>query len=610
MPPKEESPLESLRDRVYRPEEEHVEVPAYSTQETPATYGWQAPPSAPPKRKLPWTVWFLAGAGAFLVIAGALAAFFLLTGTRAISSDRVTITMDAPVSIASGDTVALVITVHNGNPTTLTKASLFASFPEGTQAGDGTDTPFTQYNDVLGDIPAGGDVTRTVQVKLYGAENQVLPIPIKTEYHTEGSNALFVSHKDFSITIATSPISVQVQTLSQSPSGQPLSLAVIVRSNASTPLPNVALTAQYPTGFSVKSTDPAATGANYFSLGTLNPGDQKTIKISGTLVGQNADQRVFRFTAGSASANGTNTLGSTFAQAAATVTITHPFLNVGLSLNRESADTVIALPGESIGGILAWQNMLGTQLSNASIRIALSGNALDTSSIKGGTGFYRSQDSTVVFDSTTNSSLASLSAGDTGSGSFSFAVKSASALSGVKNPTITLTVSTSGQQANQGSTPQTLGSTLTRTIKIGTQVSLSSTVSKVSGPVPPVPGTETVYAVALTAANTVNSVGAAKVTAMLPSYVRYISSSDKSVVYNADAGTLTWTIGDVQPQGKAATSFQVAINPSASQSGTAPTIVNDQTFSGVDRFTQLQITSVAPALTTELPGSSSSGTVK
>jgi hypothetical protein len=610
MPPKEESPLESLRDRVYRPEEEHVEVPAYSTQETPATYGWQSPPASPPKKRLPWTVWFLAGAGAFLLIAGALAAYFLLAGTRAISSERVTITMDAPVSIASGDTVALVITVHNGNPTTLTKASLFATFPDGTQTGDGSDTPLTQYNDVLGDIPAGGDVTRTVQVKLYGAEDQVLPIPIKTEYRTEGSNALFVSHKDLSITIATSPISLQVQTLSQSPSGQPLSLAVIVRSNAATPLAEVALAAQYPTGFSVKSTDPATAGTNYFSLGTLNPGDQKTIKISGTLVGQNADQRVFRFTAGSASVNGTNTLGSTFAQAAATVTITHPFLNVNLSLNRESADTVVALPGENIGGIISWENMLGTQLSNASVRIALSGNALDGGSVKGGTGFYRSQDSTIVFDSTTNSSLASLSAGDTGTGSFSFAVKSASALGGVKNPTIVLTVSTSGQQANQGSTPQTLGSTLTRTIKIGTQVSLTSSVSKVSGPVPPVSGSETVYAVALTAGNTVNSVGAAKVTATLPSYVRYVSSSDPGVTYNADTSTVTWTIGDVQPAGKAASSFQVAINPSASQSGTAPTLVSDQTFSGVDRFTQLQVSAIAPALTTQLPGSPSSGTVK
>lgn len=612
MLPKEESPLESMRDRLYQqPTTPTVEVPAYSGQEIEKPYGWQAPPPPPPpKKRLPWTVWFLIGTGAFLVVAGLVAAFLIFGGARAISSDRVEITVEAPVSIASGDAVSIVVKIHNGNPTQLNDATLFVALPEGTRTGDATDAPLPQYSDVLGDIPAGADVTRTIQVKLFGTENKALVLPIKVEYRTDGSNALFVSRKEYSLMVATSPISVQVQTLSQTPSGQPLTLTVVVRSNASSPVSNVALSAQYPSGFQAKSADPAPTGSNFFVLGTLEPGEQKTVKITGTLIGQNADQRVFRFIAGSVNGDGTSTLGNAYSEGAAAVAITHPFLNVGLSLNREVADTVIAEPGETVGALLSWQNSLAGTLTNASIRVALTGNALDVSSIKGGTGFYRSQDGSVIFDSSTNSSLGSLSAGDTGAGSFGFAIKPAASLAGVKNPTVTLSVSVSGQQATQGSSAQMLTSTLTRMVKVGTEVTVASVLSRGTGPVPPTVGSETTYTVSLTAKNSVNSVGAAKETFQLPSYVRYTGTAGTGVTYNPDTRTVTWTIGDLAPGATATSQFQIGFTPSTSQIGSAPVLVNEQAFSGVDRFTQQQVSATAPSLTSELPGSASSGTVK
>lgn len=561
-----------------------------------------------------WTARFLIAAGAFLVLAGAVAAFLVFHGTRSISSDRVQIDVQAPVSIASGDTVPLVITIHNSNPTALTNANLYVSLPEGTRAGDGTDAPFTQYNDVLGTVPAGADVTRTVQAKLFGPENAALPLAVKVEYHTDGSNALFVSQKQSSVTVATSPISVQVQTLSQSPSGQPLALTVLVRSNASAPVSDVAVLAHYPAGFSAQGADPAPSAANYFMLGTIAPGEQKVIKITGTLIGQNADQRVFRFDVGNSNPDGTSTLGNSYAQGSATVSITHPFLNVALSLNREATDPVIATPGEAVGALLSWQNTLADTLTNASIRVTFAGNALAQGSVQGGTGFYRSSDNSVIFASDTVSSLAALAPGATGAGSFSFAIKSPAALTGVTNPTITLSVSIAGQHAAGDSAPEALSSTLSRTIKIGTTVSLTSALSRTgtfanTGVVPPVAGKETTYTVGLAAKNTVNSVGAAKATMQLPSYVRYTGMADPGVSYNPDTRTVTWAVGDLAPNASAKANFQIAFLPSDSQANTSPVVVGEQTFTGIDRFTQQQVTSKVSALTDELPGSSGSGTV-
>ncbi|MDB4991877.1 MAG: hypothetical protein JWL75_122 [Parcubacteria group bacterium] len=617
MPPEKRSPLESLEDRLYRNQTpQEVSVPAYSNQETPEAYGWTPPPPPPPvliKKRMPWTVKFLIGTGVFLVLAGGAAAFLVFHGTRSFSSDQVVIQAQSNTAIASGDTVSIVITVHNGNPTAMNNATLLASLPPGTRAGDGTDAPLTQYTDVLGTVPPGGDVTRTIQAKLFGTEGQSLTIPIKVSYSADGSNASFESKKDYSITVSTSPISVQVQTLSQTPSGQPLTLTVVVRSNASADVQNVALSAVYPAGFSLSKTDPAASGTNFFNLGTLVPGDQKIIKITGTLTGQSTDLRVFRFTAGSANPDGTSSLGNSFAEGDATIAITNPFLNVGLSLNRESADSVLASPGDVIGAMLTWQNTLAGTLANASIKVALSGNALDTKTISGGTGFYRSSDGSVIFDSSNNTSLASLSSGDTGAGSFTFGIKSPAALNGIKNPIVTLTVSVTGQQASQGGAAQTLSSTLTRTVKIGSAVTISSVLSHTnataSGPVPPVAGKETLYTVTLSAKNTLNSVGAAKETFQLPSYVRYTGVADAGVLYNPDTRTVTWTIGDLVPGGNSTGHFQIGFTPSTSQTGGVPVLVQDQSFTGVDRFTGQQVYSSAAALTTQLQGSIPSGTV-
>ncbi len=363
------------------------------------------------------------------------------------------------------------------------------------------------------------------------------------------------------------------------------------------------------------STVPTASN-NLFTLGDFAPGEEKTVKITGTLVGEDADERVFHFDVGTINPNGTSTLGNTYAGALASVRLTHPFLNVGLTLNQEAADSVVADPGEAISAILNWQNTLTASLANASVQVALAGNALDTSSISGGTGFYSSSDSSVVFSKDTNAALASLGAGDSGVGSFSFKIKPVASLTNVRNPMVTLTVSIAGSQPAQGSQAATLSSTVTRTIKVGTTVTLSSSLSRAggftnSGPVPPTAGTETPYTLTLSAHNTINSVGGAKVSMTLPAYVRYTGQATPagSVAYNADTRALTWTVGDIAPGGTAAASLQIGLLPSTSQNGTSPIVVGNQSFTGVDRFTGEQVTASAPALTDELPGMSSSGNV-
>jgi hypothetical protein len=183
----------------------------------------------------------------------------------------------------------------------------------------------------------------------------------------------------------------------------------------------------------------------------------------------------------------------------------------------------------------------------------------------------------------------------------------------VTNPTIMLAVSIAGQHVGgSDSSPESLTSTLTRTIKVGTTIVLSSVISHApsgAGPVPPTAGIQTTYTVALTARNTVNSVGAAKVTMQLPSYVTYTNAADAGVTYDTNSRTVTWTVGDLSPNASASAKFQISFLPSSSQTGISPVLVGQETFTGVDRFTSSAVSALAPELTSDLQGVRGSGTV-
>jgi hypothetical protein len=594
----EGDPLETLRARLYANKPvETVEPEALSSQQTPHAAAWAPPPPPVIKKarpKLPPSLWFLIGAAAFFIVAGTIAALFILFGGRNVSPTHVRIDVQGPTTISSGDTVPLLITIKNDNPVPMNAASITVNLPDGTRNADNVNQALDQYSDALGDIAPGAQVQRTVRAVLFGAENQQLTIPIHVEYHVTGSNATSVKDQNYSVTVATSPISVNVTSVAQVASGQPVTLRVSVRSNASTPVNNVALKAEYPFGFVPITASPSPTSGSYFVLGTFSPGEEKTITVTGTLTGTEGDQRVFHFTAGTAKDDGSAALNLSYMTGDAIVAIAKPLLGLTISLNRENDATVTVPPGQSVQGSASWINSLSEAVSNAQVTVKFSGNAFDPNTVVAGNGYYRSSDATIVFDKDSNPSLALLQPNDTGSGVFSFTPKS-----GVRNPAVTLNFTVSGTRTNGSGT---ITSTATRTVKIGTGLSLSSKIQRAGGALP-TPDKETLYTVQLNAANSINSVSGAVVKATLPAYVRFtgqISAGDTAVTYDESTRTVTWNIGTLAAGASKQASFQVALLPSVSQEGTSPIVIPTQTLTGADQFTQAQVTATADALTSDI----------
>ncbi len=606
-----QSPLEKLQKQLYQSgtvPEHFKETALKGRADTFEAEAWtpEAPPE--PKKKIPASVLFLIGAVSFFILASILAVAFLFFGGRSVSTDRVDISVKGPTSIASGDTVQLLVTIDNRNPTPITNTLLTLEFPEGTRSPeDGESMP--RYSDTAGDVAPGERATRTARAVISGAANQVVTIPVTFEYKIEGSNAVFVKREQYTFTITSSPVSVSVTTLGESPSGQAITVNVNVRANGVEAVENVAVLAEYPFGFQVQSTEPAPATGNLFTIGTLRPGETKNITVTGILTGQQNDERVFRFTAGVPRGEGSQALAVTYTTQEATVAITRPFLGVALALNRDTSDSVIARAGSQVSGTISWTNTLATTVLDGQIAIKVSGDAVDGRTISAANGYYRSSDQTIFFNRDTVSGLRELQPGDTGAGSFTVPMKTGASMNVLRNPTMTFTVSVSGKRIGEAGVAENVTSTLTRTVKVSTDLTLATRAVRTigpftnTGPWPPVPDQETTYTILLSAANTVNSVGGARVTAVLPSYVTFtgkVSPADGSVTYNASTREVSWAIGDMPPgtTGKTA-AFQIALLPSTSQQGTSPILVFPQSITGTDRFVQKQVTGTASDLDTK-----------
>lgn len=563
--------------------------------------------------------WFLGASVVFFVVAVAFFAYYFTIGggSSAASPSNIDIAISGPPQVPGGEPAKLQIVVTNRNQVPLELADLVITYPSGTRSPVDFSTDFPSQRISLGTIEAGGSRQGTVSAVFSGSEGEQANVKVELEYRVEGSSAIFVASSAYNVAFSSSPITLSVSGNTETISGQPLQLKVTLASNASIPIKDALLRVDYPFGFTFTSADPAQTQSGMWAVGDIAPGQRKTVTIRGSLSGQSGDNRVFRLTAGTRADPSSTSVSTTLADTTYAMRISQPFLGLAIAVNNESTGNVIAAPGDNATISISYQNNLPTEITNAIIVARLSGVIIDGTTVKTPDGFFRSTDDTVLWDkSTTNGELAALAPGAKGTVSFSFQMPSSDALKNITNPHLDISVNAAGQRLSETGVPQNLQSASQKTIKLATDLQLNAQALYYasrfgpSGPMPPKAGTETAYALVFTITNTTNKINSAKVTATLPSYVRWIGShapSSEKLSFDQTNGTFTWDIGDIMPGVGigSTTPRQIAISvgftPSTSQIGDQPILVQDVTLKGLDAATGATVTrKTSPDVTTNL----------
>lgn len=552
----------------------------------------------------------LTGSAIFFGLSLVLSAF-LLFQSSAISPSNIAIEVQGPAAIGGGEELTLQVVIHNTNKAALENAELVVEFPPGTRAPGNLETDQTRLRLPLGSLAAGDSIETTIKSVLFGEEQSEQTIRMYVEYRVSGSSATFASRdQTYPVVLTLSPLSVLVESIEQVTSGQTLEFKITVASNAESELKDVLLSVQYPFGFSFEGATPGPSFRNgVWELGDLRPEQKKVITLRGKMVGEDGEERTFRFAAGSRSSRNETELGTAFTTITRKLTLERPFIGVDLAIDGSASLEPVIARGDKVRADISWFNNLSSRIYDLEIEARIVGSMLDERSISSLDGYYDSPKSTIFWTQETSPEFEEVDAGGRGVVSFTFASDLRPSGTFSNDPRIPIVITIRGKRLSENNVPESIESSLTRTVKVASDLLLTSKAVHYTGPfdndgpMPPQVGRETTYTIIWTVNNSSNPVSGVTVSAVLPSYVTYAgltSPSSADVTFNNVGGRVVWDVGNLSPSASKEVAFQVTLKPSLGQVGSAPTIVGEQTLSGTDSFAGVTVGDSSPPLSTRL----------
>lgn len=550
------------------------------------------------------------------ILALGYAGYIFFIGGNTVSNNNIDISILGNNFTAGGQELPLVVGITNKNNSPLELADLVMTYPEGSSSNSSANNE--NFRVSLGTIPAGAVVNENLTPVLFGEQGSTIPITISLEYRVADSNAIFVKDQIYNVTINSTPINLSVDAPSTISPNQAITLNVKATLNSTTAVSKVLVKIDYPIGFQFGSATPAPSfGNNVWSLGDLSPGAEHDISISGQMIGVfNGDQKTFNISSGSQSATDKSAIDVVFNSIQQIITIQKPFIEADLSINGVSQNEYTTDSKTPINAQIQYTNNLDTTVDNLQIVARISGNAFDPQTVDAQQGFYDSSANTITWDKNYESQFAEVNPGDSGSVNFSISPLSLFSAAGglLSNPSINIEIDVSGEQANSGFAVNNITNSSSATIKIISDVGFSDEALYYSGPfantgpIPPTVGQTTTYTVVWTLSNTANSISNAQVNSFLPAWMTFVGPflpASEDLTYNSTTRQIVWNADRISAgagitSASRSVAFQISFDPSLSQVGTIPSIINDAVLTGHDDFANVDLTVDKASLSTNL----------
>ncbi len=540
----------------------------------------------------------------FFAIALAVALFSLYRGAVTVSNKNVDVVVLGNAFIAGGEELPIQVEVVNHNSTDLTNVKLTLNYPRGATDETGTDT--MRIERVLGTIGSGKTKSEEFIAILYGEQGTSRDVTAVLTYQINNSTAVFEKQSKFSVMISSSPVGLTVDAPTAVVSNQPFTLTVRNAFSGDKLLTNVITRVEYPNGFVFQSATPKPTaGNNVWNIGDLTKGDERTIVITGKIIGEDHDEKAFRTYVGTPENDTSSKIAVAYNSVLSTMVITQPFIAASMNVNGKADDIVALTIGDDIDGVISWGNNSTNPIANATFTLVLDGTSIDLTSIDAPNSYFDKLQKTITWTPESNSRLAYLAPGDRGELPFKFKTTGAT--------DVGLKLSLVGSFPDQNNIIQTIESIDQKIVRFASHIQFagqalySTGAFQNSGPYPPKADMETTYTLSWTILPTENALTGVTASAVLPAGVRWvgaISPQTETVTYNQETRTVTWNVG---PLPKATSvlknrtvSFQVAAKPTASQVGNPLELLGATTIGATDTVTQTELSVTRPALTTKL----------
>lgn len=621
---KDQAELDEIRKRLYErggQPREAARVHLTTGEPSAVAREWQAPvvpikapvptpmPEAvtlPPvgKRKTYRSIILLATIAIFVLVLG-VTGLYMFLGNNQISNENINIAISGPITVGGGEVLPLEIKVENKNTVSIEGVVLIVNLPPGTKSNEETPRDMLEERVSIGSVGAGEVITVPLSAAVFGEENQERQVKSTIEYRLVGSNGTFYKESEpFNFKINSSPVVIRVNTLKKVSAGQEIEVELAIQSNASTPLKDILVQADYPNNFDFSRAEPNPMyRESAWLINEIKPEETKTIKIRGVIVGQQAEEFQIKFSAGTPKPENQFEIGSILTVANADFVIEQPFINVGLSVNGTESEIVTTKTGSQTNVTIHVRNTLTDTLYDMAVEVKVAGNVLVRDRVNVQNGYYDSVKDVIRFDPSGDSDLSEISPGDTKS--FTFSLDPGDQTS---TPSFNLTANAFARRVSESQATEQLVGTAKTEVKFTSVVRINRELGRgtgsfvETGPFPPVADLATTYTVTLIAGTGGNDVTGATVATALPQYVSWQnqSSGDGTISFNPVSKEIIWSIGDIDAGKDKQMKFQVSLLPSQTQIGSVPAILAASRFRATDRFTGDVVRADSAPLSTEL----------
>ncbi|HEY4483748.1 MAG TPA: hypothetical protein VI752_01045 [Candidatus Paceibacterota bacterium] len=545
----------------------------------------------------------------FFLVSISVAMYVLWQGGSSISSQNINFDIKGPVAVSAGDETALQIVIANNNSVELENVRLSLEFPSTTKSASSTREDLIRYREDIGNIESGSLVNKTVKAIFFGNENEDQTIKGVIEYSMAGSNALYTKATDLSFSITSPPVDLAVSLPKEVVVGQEMSFGINLIPQSRDTLEPILVNVDYPSGFEfVKSTISPTFSNNKWLISRPVAGKEEKITITGILSGQNGAEKTFRVSVGSQDAVVDSEIDFIFNEDVATLSLSEPFVGLSMSVGGKNDQTVVTTSGQSVPVVINYKNNLDTTLNDVLIKVKLDGGAFLPNTVEVDKGFYQSSNNEISWSKTTNSALASIAPGDSGSVAFNFKVPTISSGSNLStgNPKVTLDASLNGVKGGSGFSKEPVETFIKTIVQVASNVNLSAESFyyngpfQNSGPLPPKVGEETTYTVTWKITNPSNQLKDVLVKTTLPVYVDWkdtIAPTNELINFNSTSRELVWQVGQVKAgEDNRTVSFLLGLKPSLSQENLVPNLTEEAVLSGFDTFTETVLNNEARAV--------------
>ncbi len=532
----------------------------------------------------------------FFVAAAVFAGVMFLRGGGAVSPRNIDINLAGPTTVAAGAPIEFNLSLLNRNNVVLENAVLKIDYPQGARSTDERNAPLSSETIELGQMSPGREIVRDVNMVLFGERGAVEKLGVTLEYRVPGSNSVFVARKDFDVAIGFAPIVATVNYPSNINAGDELVFVVEIVSNSTEIIHDVLLSAEYPFGFSFGASSPEPyVDDNLWRLGDIPSGEKRTITIRGRLEAQDEEERSFRFLTGVADSANPRRVQSVLVSSLETVRVARPFLAVSSRINGADGEVYAARPGERLSVSINWRNNFSQPALNATIEARLRGSFDGTTVVPRMGGFFRSSDSTVIWQRSGLAALGEIAPGSTGSVDFSVGLPASFGSSGA-NQSLVVEIVMRANVIEQGGSTRPIETRVSKLARPSAAPNLAVFsgrgigIIEHRGPMPPRVNQETTYSLFFAISNNSADLNGVEVRGVLPPYVEWksaFSPASERIIYNPATREVVWTAGSV-PAGTGGNlperrvEFQVGLTPSISQVSTVPILIEDVALTGTD----------------------------